>query len=45
MPEEYHDEMALCCCPYGGPVGGLDTSGIAAEQAGDMLDDIYDESC
>lgn len=45
MPEEFHDEIALWYYPVGGPVGGLDTSGIAATEAGEVLDDLYAVNC
>lgn len=45
MPEEYHDELALWYFPVGGPVGGLDTSGTAAMEAGDLLNDLYTANC
>lgn len=45
MPEEYHDEIALWYFPVGGPVGGLDTSGSAAMDARDVLNDLYAANC
>lgn len=45
MPEEFHDEIALWYFPVGGPVGGLDTSGNAAMEAGDLLNDLYAANC
>lgn len=45
MPEEYHDEIALWYYPVGGPVEGLDTSGVAAEEAGELLEALYRANC
>lgn len=45
MPEEFQDEIALWYYPVGGPVGGLDTSGNTAMEAGELLDDLYAANC
>ena len=45
LPDEFHDEVALFYYPLGGPVGGLDTSGAAAQNAGRILDDLYQRNC
>lgn len=45
MPEEFHDEIALWYYPVGGPVGGLETSGNAAIEAGELLEDLYGANC
>lgn len=45
LPEEYHDEIALWYYPVGGSVDGLDTSGVAAEEAGELLEALYRANC
>lgn len=45
LPPELRDDAALFFYPHGGSVAGLDTSGTAAEAAGQALDQLYAERC
>jgi hypothetical protein len=46
LPPERRLDAALFYYPYGGPIPyGTDTSGLAAQAAGERLNELYKESC
>ena len=46
LPFDRKVDVALFYYPYGGDIpGGTDTSGVAAQAAGDRLYEVYREQC
>jgi hypothetical protein len=46
LPSDRKVDAALFYYPYGGDIpGGTDTSGVAAQAAGDRLYELYREQC